>query len=154
MSGMEVTKVCGDRRRKSVSSWFRLATFVAWTGMCAASCGCLLPHAGLRMSDQSSQALVSRYSSVFQPGAKRADVEDYFRANKTPFRQLCCVDKETTAFADLVQIGRNHDGWPFCSGWTVNIAFVFSGIGKGLLHPDPTDVLKTIELAEVPDGCL
>ncbi len=106
------------------------------------------------MGDQASQALVAKYSSVFQPGAKRTDIEDYLRANKTPFRYLCCVNKETSAFADLVQIGRNHDGWPFCSGWTVNVAFVFSGTGTGLLHPDLTDVLKTIELVEEPDGCL
>lgn len=106
------------------------------------------------MRDQGSQALVSKYSSSLKPGAKRTDVEDYLRANKIPFRYLCCVGEERTAFADLVQIGRNHDGWPFCSGWTVNIAFVFSGTGTGLRHPDPTDVLETIELVEQPDGCL
>jgi hypothetical protein len=104
------------------------------------------------MHDQASQALVSKYSSVFQPGAKRTDVEDYLQANKSPFLHFCCVNNETTAFADLVQIGRNHDGWPFCSRATVNIAFVFSGTGTGLLHP--TDVLKAIELVEEPDGCL
>ena len=80
--------------------------------------------------------------------ATRAEVEDYLRQQKTPFRQLCCVDHETSAFADLVQIGRNHDGWPFCSGATINVAFVFVGTRSsrsaiGILH-DPTDVLKTI----------
>jgi len=106
------------------------------------------------MRDPASQSLVSKYTSAFRPGAKRAEVKEYLRVNKTPFRLLCCVDQETTAFADLVQIGRNHDGWPFCSGWTVNIVFVFSGTGPSLPHPDPTDVLKTIELAELPDACL
>jgi hypothetical protein len=136
------TKGCAlTRRRKYGGRWFRVVAFIAWGGMCAGSCGCLLPHAGLTMRDQASQALVSKYSSAFQPGTKRTDVEDYLRANKTPFRQLCCVDGETTAFADLVQIGRNHAGWPFCSAWTVNIAFVFAG--TGFLHaPDSQDVLR------------
>ena len=142
------------RWHRHMDNWFRVATLITWFGICAVTCGCLLPHAGLRIRDQASQTLVSRYSSVFQAGAKRADIEDYLRANKTLFRQLCCVGNETTAFADLVQIGRNHDGWPFCSGWTVNIAFVFSGMGTGVLHPDPTDVLKNIDLLEQPDGCL
>jgi hypothetical protein len=142
------------RRRKYAIRWFRVVAFIAWSGMCAATCGCLLPHSGLRARDQASQDLVSRYSAALQPGAKRTDVESYLRADKTPFRQLCCVDNETTAFTDLVQIGRNHDGWPFCSGWTVNVAFVFSGRGTGILHADPTDILKTIEVVEEPDACL
>jgi hypothetical protein len=58
-----------------------------------------------------------------------------------------------TAFADLVQVGRNHDGWPFCDGATINVAFVFAGAGI-TTPPAPTDVLKTIELFTKEENCL
>jgi hypothetical protein len=133
--------------------WSRIVAFVAGIAACAATSGCLLPHAGISKRDQAYQAAISDYSAVFQPGARRAEVEDYLRMKKISFRRLCCVDKETTAFADLVQIGRNHDGWPFCSGTTINVAFVFAG--TGLLHPpDPADVLKTIKLFTQAENCL
>jgi hypothetical protein len=124
--------------------------------MCAATCACLFrTQASISKRDQGYQTALSNYSAAFQPGAKRATVEDYFRTNKTGFRQLCCVPGETSAFADLVQIGRNHDGWPFCSGATINVAFVFVSARP---HPfprlDPEDTLKTIELFTKAENCL
>lgn len=129
---------------------------VAAMAMCGATSGCLLPQAGLIKREQAYRTALSMYSAVFQPGAKRTDVEVYLQAHKVPFRQLCCVDHETGVFADLVQIGRNHAGWPWCSGWTVNIAFVFSRptSSKSIISNAPTDVLKEVILDEVPDAYL
>jgi hypothetical protein len=116
------------------------------------TCGCLMAHAGLSKREQAYQAKLSKYSSALQPGAKRSEVERYLRVNKLRFEQVCCFNHETS---DLVQIGRTHAGWPFCSGGTVNVAFVFSKAGPdtGPLHPDPTDVLRIVKLEEVPGAC-
>lgn len=120
--------------------------------ICAATPSCLLPHPGLQ--NERDQAALSRYSAIFQPGANRAAVEDYFRMNKISFRQLCCVDGETEAFADLIQVAYIREGWPVCSG-THNVAFVFSRTGPNakLLPADPADVLKTVKLFELADNC-
>ena len=58
------------------------------------------------------------YTQDLKTGMTRKEVEDYFRANKIEFRQMCCVADELYrrhSWDDLIKIGEEEVPW-FCRG--------------------------------------
>jgi hypothetical protein len=54
------------------------------------------------------QSTLYSYSQVLKPGMTRKEVEDFLRAKKLEFRQMCCVDTKELRkipWDDLVKIG-------------------------------------------------
>jgi hypothetical protein len=104
------------------------------------------------------QSTLHSYSQQLKPGMSRKEVEDYFRAKRIVFRQMCCVDRKDTSksgWDDLAKIGQEDAPW-FCSETNVYIAFQFTdaeptGPPWG---PTPSDTLKTISIYRWLEGCL
>lgn len=153
------------------ADWFlRAPCLFASLALCLPLSACLLPHRASVREKEAYNLMLSRYSADLPVGTKRADVEDYLRQKDVEFGQLWPVDVpppagEKHAFADLVQVGHNHNGWPFCDGVSVYIALVFVGTRPdGALGRDPvlsalpshapTDALKEITLFSKADNCL
>src|SRR5271170_3395655 len=73
---------------------------------------------------RTNAALLS-YSQVLKPGMTRKDVEDYFRANKVQFSQMCCVEgAHKNSYDDLIKIGTQHFPVP-CGDTSYYVAFIF-----------------------------
>lgn len=102
------------------------------------------------------QTALQPYSEMLRPGATRKDAEDYLRAEKTSFGQICCIDEPST-FADLVKIGKEHHPW-YCEEHNVYIAFQFAAVtprtGVPPYDASDSDVLKSITIWHHFEGCL
>lgn len=98
--------------------------------------------------------LVAFVAGITACAATSGCLVPYLQTKKSAFSQVYRIDLERTAFADFVQIGRNHNSWPFCSGTTINVAFIFAGTDKFPLGPHPYDTLKTIKLFAQAEDCL
>lgn len=104
-----------------------------------------------------TKASVLSYSQVLQPGMTRKDVEDYFRANKIQFIQMCCVEASYKhSYDDLVKIGTLHFPVP-CGDQSYYVAFVFDDQTQ---HPpgrfpqaDNLDMLRSITTFNKVDDC-
>ena len=161
------------RAMRRTADWFlRAACLFASIALCALLSDCLFPHrAGVGKKEEAYNVILSGYSADLRVGTKRAEVEDYLRQKHVEFGQLWPVDVPTPvgekhAFADLVRVGHNHNGWPFCDGVSIYIAFVFVGASPGgalvsrdpllnaLPSRDPADALKEIKLFSKADNCL
>jgi hypothetical protein len=151
--------------RNAVAWLLRASSLTAIVVLCAMTSGCLLSHrGGAGKREVGYNAILSQYSANLPSGIKRAEVENYLQRKHVQFGQSWPVDvpvpvEEKHAFADLVRVGHNHSGWPFCSGESVYIAFVFvglraDGIRTGPISRDPEDVLKEIKLFSRPENCL
>ena len=86
-----------------------------------------------------SKAALRSYSQVLKLGMTRKDVEDYFRANKIQFSQMCCVESSRKhSFDDLVKIGTQHLPVPCgdnSSTWTSYLTIKHSIHPWGLCKP-------------------
>jgi hypothetical protein len=101
------------------------------------------------------RAGLEAYTHEFQPGLSRKDVEHSLRAKGVHFTQMCCVDQETSAFADLVNVGEESAPW-FCSHYFINVALVFTASQPRYRHLEirDTDLLKSVRIFRQLDGCL
>lgn len=99
------------------------------------------------------QAALESYSKTIKLGITRKELQDYFRAHGTQFGQICCID-EPSAFADLVQIGKEHAPW-YCEHHYVYIAFQFAA-AEPREHPGTydSDVLKRMTVWHHLDACM
>jgi hypothetical protein len=107
--------------------------------------------------DTAYRTALHSYSEVLGPGMTRKEVEDYFRVNKTYFRQMCCVDHRSIkrSWDDLVKIGQENPPW-FCDAKNIYVAFQFSDAPAHdeRLARDPSDKLTAITLYPWLEGCL
>jgi hypothetical protein len=94
------------------------------------------------------------YASVLKPGTTRRKVEDYLRSKGSKFRQMCCID-ESSAFADLVLIGKEKPPW-WCGEHNVYIAFQFtsSELRPITVLKDDSDILTKITVYYWLGNCL
>jgi hypothetical protein len=104
-----------------------------------------------------AKAAVATYSQVLKPGMTRKEVEDYLRANKIQFSQLCCVDgSHKHSFDDLVKIGTLHIPVP-CGDTSYYAAFIFNDQTQHppvrFLQSDDLDTLRSITRISWADDC-
>jgi hypothetical protein len=108
------------------------------------------------------ETVLGQYAADLKPGMKRAQVERYFQANGTQFRQMCCVANfrgkyvslSGAGWDDLVKIA--GESVPFiCRENNVYIAFEFNPKAPGEV-PDTnsSDTLKKISVFHQLEGCL
>ena len=71
------------------------------------------------------QAALSSYSKILKPGAKRKEVEGYFRSNKIEFRQQTTTASLLVLY-DLIPIGQDESTSWFCGKPDVSVKFAFS----------------------------
>jgi hypothetical protein len=96
------------------------------------------------------------YTQDLKTGMTRKEVEDYFRANKIEFRQMCCVADELYtrhSWDDLIKIGEEEVPW-FCRGNNVYVAFRFADYDKSERQDDDLDTLKSVTIYHELEGCL
>src|ERR1700683_1627883 len=73
-----------------------------------------------------TKAAALSYSQVLKPGMTRKDVEDYFRANKVQFSQMCCIEASYKhSYDDLIKIGTLYFPVP-CGDTSYYVAFIFN----------------------------
>ena len=107
------------------------------------------------------QNALHSYSERFRAGVRRKEVEDYLRAQNTPFRQMCCVqDNKKWILDDLTRIGHEPAPW-YCSENNIYIAFQFrgpEGYPAGPIQSGPkaedSDTLTRVTLFPWLEGCL
>jgi hypothetical protein len=103
--------------------------------------------------DVAYQSALKSYSRILQPGLTREYVENFLRKKGTAFGQVCCIG-DSSAFADLVQIGSEKPPW-MCSERTVYVAFQFGAAGAhDRWQNNGSDVLNSITIYEQSSGCL
>jgi hypothetical protein len=89
----------------------------------------------------------------------RKEVEDYLRAKKLEFRQMCCVDTKEfrkIPWDDLVKIGEEDAPW-YCSSTDVYLAFQFTKgaqFKEGMWRADDLDTLKAVSIHRSLETCL
>jgi hypothetical protein len=96
------------------------------------------------------------YTQDLKTGMTRKEVEEYFRANKIEFRQMCCVaDAFSTrhSWDDLIKIGE-EDVPLFCRQNNVYVAFVFTDYNKSERQDNDLDTLKNVTIYHDLEGCL
>src|SRR5437899_486807 len=64
------------------------------------------------------QSALQAYTQNLKPGLTRKEVESYLRAKGTRLTQMCCVDEDVSAFADLVKVGEED-----APGFAANTTF-------------------------------
>jgi hypothetical protein len=104
-----------------------------------------------------TKAAFVSYSQVLKPGMTRRDVEDYFRANKVQFSQMCCVEAtHKHSLDDLIKIGTQHFPVP-CGDESYYVAFVFNDQTQHpparILQADDLDTLRSITTFHWVDDC-
>ena len=106
-------------------------------------------------------SVLSEYQSDLRPDMTRKEVEDYFRAKKADFTQMCCVEPNDLGrrhtWDDLVKIGEEEPPW-FCGENYVYVAFQFVDhvqIKTGYsIKDDDSDILKTVSIYHQLGDCL
>jgi hypothetical protein len=104
-----------------------------------------------------TKAALRSYSQVLQPGMTRKDVEDYLRANKVQFSQMCCVEAgRKHSLDDLIKVGTRHFPVP-CGDESHYVAFVFNDQTQHaparILQADDLDTLRSITTFQWVDDC-
>ena len=98
------------------------------------------------------QSVLHSYSEDLKPGMTREQVENFLRAKKDQFQQVCC---DRGSYSDLIKIGQEDAPW-YCSENNIYIAFQFNSVAEESAHPwkDPFDPLESIELLPKLEDCL
>jgi hypothetical protein len=104
-----------------------------------------------------TKAAFVSYSQALKPGMTRKDVEDYFRANKVQFSQVCCVEaRHKHSFDDLIKIGTWHFPVP-CGDESYFVAFIFNDQTQDqparFPRADDLDTLRSITTFHWVDDC-
>jgi len=104
-----------------------------------------------------TKAASHSFSQVLKPGMTRKDVEDYFRANKIQFGQMCCVEDENKhSYDDVIEIGTRHFPVP-CGDNSYYVAFIFNDQTQhppvGFLQAEDLDTLRSITTVHWVDDC-
>jgi hypothetical protein len=104
-----------------------------------------------------TKAALLSYSQVLKPGMIRKDVEDYFRANKVQFSQMCCAEASNKhSLDDLIKIGTSHLPVP-CGDESYYVAFIFNDQTQHpparILQADDLDRLRSITTVTWVDDC-
>jgi hypothetical protein len=143
----------------------KLSMIIAAVGLICFGLGFAFHIQGQRETAQrekSYQTLLDQYAADLKPGMNRTQVERYFQANRTQFRQMCCVANfrggnvilRGAGWDDLVKIA--EESVPFiCRENNVYIAFEFNPKAPGEL-PDTnsSDTLKRVSIFHQLEGCL
>ena len=94
------------------------------------------------------------YSDALKQGMNRADVENYIRSKNQKFQQMCCVDVQRDAWADLIKIGEEAAPW-YCSKNNVYVAFEFDAVEpRSTTKALDNDTLLSVILYQRLEGCL
>jgi Na+-transporting NADH:ubiquinone oxidoreductase subunit NqrC len=102
------------------------------------------------------QSQLLSYTQDLKTGMTRKEVENYFRANKIEFRQMCCVADELSmrhSWDDLIKIGE-EDVPMFCRGNNVYVAFRFNDYDNSERQDNDLDTLKSVTIYHELEGCL
>jgi hypothetical protein len=100
------------------------------------------------------QATLRSYSDALKPGSTRKEVESYFRAHNTAFRQTCGMYDWRNAFADLVKIGEESHPW-YGSEHNVYVGFEFVSAGTHEMpRSEDSDTVTSVTLYHWFEGCL
>lgn len=97
-----------------------------------AAIGMLVWRYRLKKREASYQLALNSYAETLRPGTTRKGVEDYLRARKIEFGQMCCIDHKNSpkhSWDDLVKIGEEGAPW-FCTRHSVYIGFEFEDRGQ------------------------
>ena len=104
-----------------------------------------------------SDAALSSYSQVLKPGMTRKAVEDYLRANKLQFGQMCCAEgSHKRSLDNLIRIRTRH--FPAPGGDTAYyVAFIFDDQTQHpparILQADDLETLRSISTLHWVDDC-
>jgi hypothetical protein len=106
-----------------------------------------------RKREAAYQSALQSYSEALKLGIARKSLEDYLRTKGTAFQQMCCID-ERSAFAALVEIGKEKHPW-YCNEHNVYIAFQFVAVEPhDVFRAYDSDVLKRVTIFHWLEGCL
>jgi hypothetical protein len=86
----------------------------------------------------------------------RKEVESYLKARGIMFRQMCCLGQNRGVYDDLVKIGEEKPQW-VCSGQIIYVGFQFTAKKQHAASSDKTDeldILKTVDIYRLQEGCL
>jgi hypothetical protein len=141
--------------------WLRPVFFVVIAGLFLLGVRYELKKQARKRREATYQSDLRSYSQALIPGTKRKEVEDYLRAKKADFSQMCCVETSDSAkrhtWDDLVKIGEEDHPW-FCSEHFVYVALRFADhvqIENGYsFKDDDSDTLNTVSIFHQLGGCL
>jgi hypothetical protein len=116
--------------------------------------GCALRRQAKLKRENAYESAVKSYSDVLKPRMTRKEVEDYFKARKVEFSQMCCIGKEDTAYSALIYIGKEHAPW-FCEKHNVYVGFQFvAGEPHKPWEARGSDILTKVAKFEWLLGCM
>jgi hypothetical protein len=100
------------------------------------------------------QSVLKEYSGVLKPGMSRHEAESYLQSKGLSFRQMCCVGRTRTAWADLVRIGEEKPPW-YCNQYDIYVAFEFeTAEPRGTTDARDSDRLVDVTLFPWLEECL
>jgi hypothetical protein len=101
------------------------------------------------------EAVLKEYSAALKSGMPRREVESYLQLRGRSFRQMCCVQVQRSAYADVVKIGVEKAPW-YCNKNNIYVAFEFETTEPRGLRTDArdSDRLQTISLFPWLEECL
>jgi hypothetical protein len=134
--------------------WPSKAATLIVVALSATTFGCALRKRAQEKREVTYESALRAYSEVLKPGMTRREVEDYLRAKNIEFRQMCCVEDERTAYADLTKVGKEHVPW-YCERHNVYVAFQFAAVeAHKPAEARDSDALKKITIFHWLEGCL
>jgi len=98
------------------------------------------------------QATVASYRSSLAPGMSRKQVEEFLHMREEEFTRFPAY-REDSAYADLVKIGEEKDGW-YCGPGSVNVAIRFETATNRRVLEDPSDTVTGVALFKLFQDCM
>ena len=98
------------------------------------------------------KAAFQHYAENLKPGLTRKQVKDYLQAHGVIFHERCCSGPQGT-FSVLVQVGEEDAPW-YCSDVVDYLTLEFNTEGERGSGPTDADVLRSLYLTSIGEGCL
>lgn len=135
--------------------WVVLTLIVFLLLGAAFSATSLIERRALRERQTRYAAALKEYSDEVKPGTSRQEVEARLQLQHHSFGQMCCVRLQRSAYADLVEVGRDKAPW-FCNRNTMYVAFEFETTEQHGLTADARDTDRLVSVTLFPrlEQCL
>ncbi len=123
--------------------------WMVFSGIVALSIGAgfgiksLLDAKALKERQTLYTAVLKDYSDALRPGISRREVEAYLKQGHHPYRQMCCIANNRSAYADLVKVGQEKAPW-YCNQHNIYVAFEFDTTEPHGLTADARDTDKLL----------